>query len=401
MDGDSKKRPNIEFNKVKPGIIWGAIFLAIHIGWQLVPWAPTDSVGKNVYDIVTGTVEGLRIIGLFLLCIGLFIYFGRGIIDVAVDLYFKPPLQRLERVANNGIKELVKAIPTSDEILCRIPKCEDIPSTKEILQKIPDGENLVEFMLHNDIHRYGKHSKNPESLYCYVNKMLLSHFCVAPHKSAYTKTIRLRPYPEDNNYFIWDESSTYRIHNPVVAENGPAYAYDFKIGTVTMYTEEDPEKWLNEFKLTAVVDGTKGKEDIIGDLQPVEYKSGEEQNYTWERRGNWIDVNFNKNILLNKEWTDVTTSERGLTPIVDQNYSLGVYTPYWGCEVTISLPNGYEFVRDTDCSVENLLKGLQIPQEEYDRYFKIRYLADNTTIKANIFGWALPGTAFNIQWRKI
>ncbi len=401
--GDHAKgsAPDTSFKRVQSGIVWGVIFLAIFIGWKYVSWTPSNKFLIAAQLIVNELMNGFKVVGMLLLVIGAFLFFGRSLLDLIVDLYVKPPLQHLNNLAEKGINDLVRSVPTAEQLLEHIPRCDDMFTAKDVLCKIPDGEQLADLVLHNHLQQYGDHSKRTDSLYCYVNKNLLAHACIAPHKSNYTKNIRLRP-SDYEDCFIWDESSTYKIHNPLVKGNGPSYSYDFKIGTSTMYTGDDPNKWLESFGLKAEVDGISGKEDIIGSQVPTEFISGNEQEYTWQRRGNWFDVEFTKTILLNKEWTDVTTSEVGLTAKVDQTYSLGVYTPYYGCEVNMTLPTGYEFIKDTDCSVANLLKGIsQIPPSDYDKHFRITYLADNTVIKAKIFDWVLPGTGFNIQWRKV
>ncbi|EGY24566.1 hypothetical protein DA2_3182 [Desulfovibrio sp. A2] len=320
-----------------------------------------------------------------------------GVIYVALYKALQIPIKYFLEFITKPIYESYKNI--TDDIKGKIPdhtalisKFITEPQLKEYLDANTQNteNNIVALQL-------GNHSTRSASLYNYLRKNIMEPFCRSPHKSQYESTIKIEFI--DSDTVKWTDETSFKIHHPEfnTSKLSTYYALTTELTNINTIDGNEPKP----IALSVAVDNAK----ILSKKQratSVETIDKNEEGYQVEHKGSFSTYFFKKNILLKKEWTDVSIKEISITPSRDKTFTFSVYEPYYTVKYTIILPKEYTFNRSVLTSNHCIFMGLPTTQqsEELLKNTQVSFDDDENSCTVHMQGWVLPGPAFSIDWQE-
>lgn len=260
---------------------------------------------------------------------------------------------------------------------------------REVVQKATSAE-LKEVRSEYRAQLYGMHTKSELGLSAAIDSILGKYLDPKePHRSSYSKMINVIETPEGS--FRWDEVSSYKIHSIChdkdyrqASEVGPQAPIKHPIRYRSTCELIPGGQGLAQHKLKIKVSGEvifDSERDLVDESD--ELATYEENGCTakFEIVDGGIVVDFYKEILLSDAWTTVEIFESSISS--DQNLTVGMSIPVCKAEISITLPQGYEFTNSA------------FSIGKWEKTMELDY-----ALVARNDGWVFPGLVASIDWKK-
>lgn len=336
---------------------------------------------KNSYGIFQWAIDHQDKVYIFLL--------GTFLVGSALSFLGR----RLKSVWNGTLKKAVndeveafKASLSFSLDLQKMKECIDTISTDEVKNSVPQVYSRI----------YGKHCLRENSLRHFIQERIDAYYHEKkPHRSSYTRNVKLVELMGKDDFFLWDEVCSYKVHS-VFHDNN--YEHDARLdkGEETTFLVEyfartnvgviNCLKDLNPYCIRILFDG----KEVFNSSAKISYDDGKIQSldddfkvlYFPETKE--IEFRYKKIFPIEKSMTDVEIHEKSLISKDDNHYSVRSSSPVCGAELQFSIPLGWE------------LSDSWITDEDSWRRIK----NESTMVYAKTDEWLLPGMLFYCTWLK-
>ncbi len=391
---NKQQNPTVLFGKLF--VLGVALYLLMPIAESNLPTATTEAPLTWIQSFITLGVKGFKTAGYFLtICAACGYLLHRGV-SFFWETAVKEQIKDLTGKIDNRIGGIGKSIASTKDRIDHFIELHEKPLTIHNCKTDDDYKALI-LSAANGL--YGSHSDNDESFFKHLMTRYLAPFCKEPHLSKVRKEITVQL--DDTEFTKWKERTRYRIHHVGYPINKQKVGFPIQYLASAYAPGKSPQDWIKLLELEIKVDNVS----LLNSQEnkPQEVAKGEEKGegfYCWQD-GDWINIFFQKTIILSDEWTEVYCLERSKNSVDDNIYTLLAKQPTYGYELSFEVPDDQKIILNQGISTTPGVLfssyGGKPENIALEQFIVTDLSNEGRHLHVKINGWILPGIILNVE----